>query len=65
MISMTELERMFLRCPEVDISEYQEALYEEFPQMDHNFSSEYAKMEIRLCLLYIYIEIQKKRRTKP
>lgn len=29
MISMTELERMLFRCPEVNISKYPQATYEE------------------------------------
>ena len=29
MISMTELERMLFRCPEVNISKYPQAKYEE------------------------------------
>ena len=41
MISMTELERMLFRCPEVNISKYPQASYEEFLLMDHDFSGEY------------------------
>ena len=41
MISMTELERMLFRCPEVNISKYPQATYEEFMLMDYDFSSEF------------------------
>lgn len=41
MISMTELERMLFRCPEVNISKYPQATYEELILMDHDFSSEF------------------------
>lgn len=41
MISMTELERMLFRCPEVNISKYPQASNEKFLLMDHDYSSEY------------------------
>lgn len=41
MTSMRNFERMLFRCPEVDMSEYPMASYEEFLLMEQDFSSEF------------------------
>lgn len=40
MTSMRDFERMHFRCPEVNVSEYPLASYEEFLLMEQDFSTE-------------------------